>query len=771
MSSFETESLNQSIDIIREFKKTDNTFFLGARVDRIDPSGRSGLLRWKRFAKKPRFAFNQGDFRFEPTRPWTFPNEYAEEPALPFELSFVSPRTVRLRVKTRPGVLDSRSSVMLDGELPGDEHESWSRSASGDAGEGGETAGPIVWSSPFGSVTIERDPLRFVFRDGQGRKLTGTYHYSDTTCLVNSEPTPFSFVRSTSDMRQALAASFCLSPGEKLYGCGESFTRLDKRGQKIDLWVKDAHGVQTSQMYKPVPLLLSSRGYGMFVHSSAPMTFDMGCSYDEANVLYCADETLDLFFFFGQPKDILSEYTALTGRSPVPPLWSFGLWMSRITYKSEREVRETAGLLRQHRIPCDVLHLDTGWFEKDWQCDYTFSPSRFNDAQTMIADLHRQGFRTSLWQLPYFTPSNELFAEIIDRGLAIRDADGELPTEDAILDFSNPETVRWYQQKLAGLLKLGVGAFKVDFGEAAPRGGQYHSGKSGFYEHNLYPLRYNQAAADITRQTTGEAIIWARSAWAGSQRYPLHWGGDAEISDSAMAASLRGGLSLGLSGFTYWSHDIGGFTRQSPEALYRRWLPFGLLVSHSRCHGAPPKEPWEYGDGFVESFREAAELRYKLMPYIYTQAWLSSKTGHPMIRTLFFEFPDDQTSWTIEDAYLFGSDLLVAPLLEEGSARDVYLPPGRWIDYQSGLHYEGRRWQTIEAGNVPVVLLVRDGAIIPHAALAQHTGDINWDDIQYRRFASVPERTGECGGYYYHPLEQRLYELRDGKDGVYKTGR
>ena len=245
----------------------------------------------------------------------------------------------------------------------------------------------------------------------------------------------------------------------------------------------------------------------------------------------------------------------------------------------------------------------------------------------MIADLKKQGFHISLWQLPYFVPKNNLFNEIIEKGLYVKDANGNPPYEDATLDFSNPATVAWYQEKIAGLLKMGVGAIKVDFGEAAPQSGVYASGKTGFYEHNLYPLRYNKAVADITKQISGENIIWARSAWAGSQRYPLHWGGDAECTDNAMQSELRGGLSFGLSGFSFWSHDIGGFIEKSPEDLYRRWLPFGMLTSHSRCHGTPPKEPWEYGTAFNDYFRSVVELKYRLMPYIYAQAINCTETG------------------------------------------------------------------------------------------------------------------------------------------------
>ena len=310
------------------------------------------------------------------------------------------------------------------------------------------------------------------------------------------------------------------------------------------------------------------------------------------------------------------------------------------------------------------------------------------------------------------------------------DADGRTPTEDAILDFSKPEVVAWYGEKLKSLLEMGVAAIKVDFGEAAPRTGSYASGKSGFYEHNLYPLRYNKAAAEASRDATGESIIWARSAWAGSQRYPLHWGGDAENTDSAMAATLRAGLSLGLCGFSFWSHDMGGFVYRSPEDLYRRWTPFGMLTSHSRCHGVPPTEPWEYGEDFTDEFRRAVELKYRLMPYIYAQAKLCSEKGYPMLRTLFFERPDDPNAWLVEDEYFFGEDILVAPLIKEAPSRKVYAPPGVWIDYQTGRVYEGGRWHHIEAREIPAAVLVKDGTVLPHVQLAQSTDEIDWTEVE-----------------------------------------
>jgi alpha-D-xyloside xylohydrolase len=308
-----------------------------------------------------------------------------------------------------------------------------------------------------------------------------------------------------------------------------------------------------------------------------------------------------------------------------------------------------------------------------------------------------------------------------------------------------------------------VGAIKVDFGEAAPLTVIYHSGRSGFYEHNLYPLRYNKVVAEVTKEVTGENIIWARSAWAGSQRYPIHWGGDAGKMDIGMAATLRGGLSLGLSGFTFWSHDIGGFFGDKAEDVYHRWVPFGMLTSHTRSHGQPPKEPWEFSPGFLADYRKAAEMKYRLMPYIYAQAKDSSERGLPMLRALFVEYPDDPGSWLVEDEYLLGSDILVAPLLETGmTGRAVYLPPGKWIDYQTAKVYAGG-WQQIAAGALPVVVLVRDGAVIPHAKLAQSTSQIDWSALDLVVYADA---AAEARGLVALPSDNVLRRLTLARKGA-----
>jgi alpha-D-xyloside xylohydrolase len=722
--------LNEVIDISGDFRNFSNTYYLADSLSSFDPNTGSGKITYKRYEYSTRQAFDNILAVLKPVEPNEFPSgEYAVSPALPFSIEFISSRTIRIRASSRFQVKPDEESLMLVNGKVKHDNSAWKYSKT-DQGH--------RYSGPNGSVLITDHPWRIEIFNSEGKLITKTINNTDGSETFTPLQ-PFSFVRRASDYSTSMDAVFSLSPEEKIFGCGESFTEFNKRGQKVVLWTDDANGTQNETMYKPIPFFMSNKGYGLFMHTSSPITCDFGKYYSGIYSLMIGDDEADIFIFLGEPKDILNEYTNITGKAPMPPLWSFGFWMSRITYFSEAEGREVTKKLRDNKIPSDVLHFDTGWFETDWRCDYQFSKTRFKDATKMMADFKSIGFRTSLWQLPYFVPKNTLFPEIIEKGLYVKDRKGNLPYEDAVLDFSNPATVKWYQEKIAGLLRQGVSVIKADFGEAAPPDAVYYSGRSGFYEHNLYPLRYNKAVADITRQVNGENIIWARSAWAGSQRYPVHWGGDPANTNTAMAATLRAGLSIGLSGFSFWASDIGGFVKKKPEDIYRRWTPFGMLNSHTRSHGAPPTEPWEYGVDFMNAFRLADNMRYELMPYIYSQAKDCTERGLPMLRALFVEYPGDPGSWNVDDEYLFGKDMLVAPLFENVTKRNVYLPPGQWIDYQTAKIYSGG-WYNIEAGKIPIIVLVRDGAVIPHIALTQSTAQMDWSKLDLVVYAKDPNR-------------------------------
>lgn len=730
---------SQAIDVSADFADLANTYFLADSLNSFNTANGTGTVKWDRYRLSPRQAFNLNGTWPVKLQMLDFPDPaYDNDPALKLQVRLISPRTVRVTMLTTPVEMkeDDNDDPMFV-SAPKCDNTGWSVKESADA---------ISYKSEFGEIEIKKYPWRLVIKDKDGKVLTQTRHIADNDSS-QVKLLPFNFIKRGQDNSRSVNPVFTLAPGEKIFGCGESFTSLNKVGQKVHLTVTDPQGPETDQMYKPVPFFMSNRGYGVFMHTSAPATCDFGASYIGADRIFMKDEKMDFFFFIGEPKEILDEYTNITGKSPMLPLWSFGTWMSRISYFTQDEGLDIAKQLRANKIPADVIHFDTGWFGVDWQCDYEFSKDRFADPVAMLKTLKDKNFHTCLWQLPYFTPKNALFSEIIEKGLNVRNDAGGMPYEDAVLDFSNPEAVKWYQGHIAHLLSEGVATIKCDFGEAAPLGGLYHSGKTGLYEHNLYPLRYNKALWEVINRETGEGIIWARSAWAGSQRYALHWGGDAATTNTGMLGDLRGGLSFGLSGFSFWSHDIGGFVTASPEEIYRRWLPFGFLSSHSRAHGAPPTEPWLISRDFTDAFRACAEMKYKLMPYVYAQAKDCSNRGLPMVRALFIEFPGDPGAWNVEDEYMFGSQILVAPLLESGTERTCYLPKGKWIDYQTGKVYDGG-YQTIKAGKIPCVILVRDGSLIPHVPVAQSTAEIKWDKMELKAYKASAKK---CSGLVYKP--------------------
>ena len=737
--------MNQAKDMSRGYVDMTATYFFADKLTQFDTTTGEGKVQWARYSLEPRQAFNTNTVVADKLQMKDFPNTgYENDPQFRFKVDFISERTVRVRMLTSLVAPKDLEEIMLSPQFMKDNpHVTWTCQ---------ENEKAIIYTSKQGSLTIQKHPWRIILKDANGKVLTQSWT-NDDNWVSQVKLLPFGFKKSGTDNSRMLNPVFSLKTGERIYGCGESPTGLNKAGQKVNLFVTDPQGPETDEMYKPVPFYFSNRGYGVFMHTSAPVTCDFGATYVGATKLFMADEAVDFFFFIGNPAEILNEYTNLVGKTPMPPLWSFGTWMSRITYLSDKDAYSIAKNLRDNRIPADVIHLDTGWFGVDWQCDYKFAEDRFDNPQKMVKDLLDDGFHISLWQLPYFTQHNVFYNELIEKNLVVRNADGSLPYEDACLDFTNPEAVKWYQGHLRNLLDMGVGAIKVDFGEGAPYDGFYHNGRGGLYEHNLYPVRYNKAVWDVTKDVQKDgAVIWARSAWAGSQRYPLHWGGDAANTNEAMLSTLHAGMSFGLSGFPFWSHDIGGFVQSTPEDLYRRWLPFGFLTSHTRSHGAPPTEPWLYNQEFTDYYRANAEMKYALMPYIVEQAKTCTETGLPMVRALFIEYPDDPVAWMVEDQYLFGKDIMVAPIFDAPQdfvdpkdnynntdhrpttglrhwTRKVYLPGGAWVDYQTGKTYQAG-WNDITTDKLEAVILVRKGAVIPTAKVAQSTKDIDWKSVK-----------------------------------------
>ena len=565
--------------------------------------------------------------------------------------------------------------------------------------------------------------------------------------------------------RGRLCVSFRCTSDECFVGTGERFRKMDLSGQTFQLKNQDGQGVNNRRCYKNIPFYLSSRLYGAFFHTSDYGKLSLADHSTRSVQFLNEHATLDVFLIGGRtPEEILRGYRMLTGFPQMPPLWSFGIWMSRMTYFSADEVEDICDRLRREHYPCDVIHLDTGWFRTDWLCEWKFNPERFPDPEGFIHRLADKGFKVSLWQLPYVAQGAEQLQEAKEKGymsLPLSPSKGRgdsdplvdspLPLEGlgeasnfsaldyaGTIDFTNPAAVEWYKNKLLKpLLDMGVKCIKTDFGENIHMDHHYYNGMPPERLNNLYALLYQKAAFESLVQ---ETCIWARAAWAGCQRYPIHWGGDSESSFDGMAGSLKGGLHLGLSGFAFWSHDVPGF-HSTPDfmnspldpTVYVRWTQFGVFTSHIRYHGTCKREPWHY-PSIAPIVKRWWQLRYRLIPYIIEQSEQACRTGYPMLRALIFHHPDDRQCWHIDDEYYFGSEFLVAPVMNSKGRRDIYLPKASWINFFTGERFEGGRWYYgVEVPLDQMPVFVREGARIP-----LYPDDVDsTDDMNLSRAATI----------------------------------
>ncbi|MCR4621501.1 MAG: hypothetical protein K5663_05405 [Clostridiales bacterium] len=586
----------------------------------------------------------------------------------------------------------------------------------------------------FADNTLTTDSIRLSIDPGSARV---TAAYTDGNVFFSQLKTDFQAADiydlslSVLEGKKACFEAAELDNDEIIYGLGERFDSIVRNGRRVDFRNKDAVGTTSPRTYINIPFYLSTKGYGLFLNSSAQTDWQVATGDLSAVQFAVKDGQLDYFVIAGKtPREIIKGYCRLTGFSKLPPLWSFGLWMSRNSYTSWDIVDRIAKEVREKDIPCDVLCLDTAWFKQDWNCDLKFSPERFADPEAHMAKLKEQGFRISLWQYNFIPPreDNSNYLEAVRYGYLAKDKDGrpyQLPksckgswTDDVIIDFSNPDARRWYAAKIKALMDLGAGVIKTDFGEGIPEEAVYE-GIEGEYFHNLYSLVYN---ATVFGAST-DNIVWARSGTAGSQRYPLHWGGDSQCSFEALAGTLRGALSAGMSGIPFFSHDIGGFIGNPDDELYVRWAQMGLFSSHSRCHGVgneTHREPWYFSKEACDIFRFYDKLRYSLMPYIYEQAGKSVETGLPMMRALYLEYPEDRNVRYIDDEYLFGDELLIAPVLKplsKSRTRDIYLPKGTWFDYFTKQRIDSNgQWISREVDLATLPIYVKQGAKLKYCS-------------------------------------------------------
>lgn len=584
------------------------------------------------------------------------------------------------------------------------------------------------------TVTINKDPWNVSIKNKEGKTFYKQFG-EDTSTYMKFESCPFGFLYDLTNDEKYACEMISFKDDEHFYGLGEQFTKLDKKGQDITLWNTNALSVCTERAYKNIPFFISSKGYGMYINTANKSYCNMGEKTNKAYSIMSDGSLIDYYIIYGPTiKEILPKYTDITGKPHIPPKWSFGLWMSKISYSTRDEVEAVAKRFRDEEIPCDVIHIDTDWFEENWICNFKFSETKFPKVEEMLSQLKEQGYRVSIWQLPYLEKGSaeyDVYDEGLEKGYFAVNPEGTKRFPHGLIDFSNPEAVDWYKNKLLKpLLDKGVSAIKVDFGESAPPFFNY-SQHSGEEMHNLYSLLYNKAAFEATEEVKGkdEAFIWARSAWAGSQRYPVHWGGDSGTDFASLTASIKAGLSFGLSGFPFWSHDIGGFFYETNPTLYARWAQVGLFSSHSRTHGFYTREPWDFGEEVKEIFKYYTQLRYKLMPYIYSSSVKCANNSLPMFKALVIEYQDDPTVSNIDNQYLFGDYFLVAPILDEGRERMIYLPEGKWTDYWDKKQYEGRKWIKYQADLDKLPLFVRANAIIPMGPVMNYIDEKECDPI------------------------------------------
>ncbi|MGI8882192.1 MAG: TIM-barrel domain-containing protein [Jatrophihabitans sp.] len=576
------------------------------------------------------------------------------------------------------------------------------------------------------SVTIGRHPFSIQVTDLMlGREVLRT---AETVRQVAGFP-----LAPAVRVDAATTLNLQLAPGERITGFGEQFGPLVKNGQRLTLRVEDALGPGTGLAYKPVPVWHSTTGYTGFVNTGAALVADVGHSRTSVLSLSAPDDAFDVYLVAGaDPKQRLRSYTALTGRGYVPGPWAFGYWMGRCRYHSAEEMLDVARTMRVHDVPCDVLHCDPDWLVLDrLNTDFIWNTDRFGDRADFVKALAGEGVRLSLWELPYLDPKSPRYAEARDLGFLAVDASGQplsienTPTPDGrprgLVNFFDPAARAWWQDLHDEFLADGVAVFKTDFGEALPDAIATDAVPAQ-HAHNLYALRYNGAVSERVRERTGgDSLVWGRSGWAGSQRFPGQWGGDAESTVVGMQSTLCGGLSYALSAPGLWSHDIGGFFGGdlSPE-LYVRWTQFGALSPLMRAHGLRPREPWMFGERALQICREWIRLRYSLLPYLWQTAHEVAEDGLPMLRPLGLEFPDDPVAPGIDDQFLLGGELLVVPVFadtDRPTPRRYYLPEGRWRELLTGEVREGPAFheELVPLQRQPV--FVRDGAVLPRIEL------------------------------------------------------
>ena len=657
-------------------------------------------------------------------------------------VSVVAPRTVRVRLTAGPVAIPKAFTYVVGAPAPGP----WTLE---------ETAGRVTLRATHLVVEATLDPWRLAFRAPDGLLLTEQVpddvnfggHRLGPPPGFEAESLPHDPVRRVLRTVDTLL----LDPDDHFYGTGERFLRLDLVGRTVHIWNRNPYGARSALAYKNIPFVVGSRGYGLFVDVPTSVTFHLGSRSLRTYSVEAVGPELDSYVIAGTPKEIVSGYTELTGRPPVPPDWAFGLWASTsfIAF-TEASVLEQARRLRAEGIPCDVVNLDCFWQRPFMWCDFEWDRARIPDPGRLLAELHREGFRSCLWINPYVSVQSRLYREGATRGYFLRRPDGTTyeavvwnPRSErgmglcGIVDFTNPDAVQWFRAMLDAQLALGADSFKPDFAEEIPEDARFHDGLTGIERHNPYPLLYQREAFEAVRARAGRAVVWSRSAAPGVQRYPGHWAGDSECTFTDLASTLRGGLAAALSGLAYWSHDIGGFWGDPTPELYVRWAQCGLLSSLARYHGATARDPWLFGQEALDIFREYARLRSRLVPYLESHGWDASETGIPLMRPMVLEFPEDPAGYAFDLQYCLGRELLVSPVVHADGWVTTYLPRGRWLDWWRGAVQEGPATLRRQVPLRELPLYLRENSLLVLGPERSHVGERPADPLTVEAFVST----------------------------------
>lgn len=632
-----------------------------------------------------------------------------------------------------------------------------------------ETEEKIIVSSGTLRVEITKANASIVFYRGD-EKITASGAKDLAYMKTNWKGLAYDKGPEDAYMREQLS----LSVGELIYGLGERFSAFVKNGQSVDIWNEDG-GTSTEQSYKNIPFYISNKGYGVFVNHPEKVSFEVATEMVTKVEFSVPGENLDYFFINGPTmKEVLVRYTDITGKPSLPAPWTFGLWLSTsfTTNYDEETVNSFVDGMISRGIPLKVFHFDCFWMKDFNWCDFTWDSRVFPDPEGMLRRLKAKGLKICVWINSYVGQESSMFEEGVKGGYFIKRPNGDVWQWDmwqpglAIVDFTNPAACEWYAKKLEALMDMGVDCFKTDFGERIPTDCVYFNGADPEKMHNFYTYMYNKTVYDVIKKKKGEkeAVLFARSATAGGQKFPVHWGGDCWSDYESMEESLRGGLSLTSSGFGYWSHDIGGFESTSTADVYKRWCAFGLLSSHSRLHGSTSyRVPWVYDDEAVDVLRFFTKLKASMMPYLYRNAIETSQTGIPMMRSMVLEFTEDRNCAYLATQYMYGDSLLVAPIFNDKSMAEFYLPEGTWTSLLTGEVKEGGKWYKEKYDYLSIPLFVKEGSIIAIGACDTDAVYDYADNVTYKVYALADGKMANTAVYSMeNEIESQITVVRNG---------